>query len=320
MLLKWGEGQAIEEVEIMRRHVIGAAVLLVVAAAAGQSTGDCPGCSPGSGVVNTGRWRVPIRTVEMKGDSVAVSLKQARGASWQLAACVKDGGGTVARLQVAELEMRAAGAGRPPLPGAIGSYENAEVSVKPGWVEVWARPASSAKKLVVYLELPKPATVELTVDERAIARALVTDSVYFADGELVRERVAGFAALLARAAFPVGARPAGIRRMGENEYFAPAAELVRNLVQFTRPARYPGLSLPDGSSISLLLTVGTDGQVREVVGIRGDPRLVAHCREAVLSWRFEPFLFQGSRVPVRSSVLMTVDARGDIGIPMLGAQ
>jgi len=192
--------------------------------------------------------------------------------------------------------------------------------VNPGSVEVWARPARGSHRLVVYVELPKPAVVELTADERTIARALVTDSVYVADGEIVRERVVGFAALLSRAAFPVKALPPGLQHLGGGVYYAPPPELVKNLVQVIRPAPYPGGDLPDGSTISLLLTIGTDGEVKEVVAWRGDPRLVEHCRQAVLSWRFEPFLVNGSPVPVRASVVMTVDARGNIGIPMFGAQ
>jgi len=105
----------------MKKQGFAVAVLLV-ATAAGQSPAGCQGCTPGSGVVTTGKWRVPIRTVQLKADVLAVNLKQVRGVSWRLAVSVKEGDPKVAKLQVAELEMSEPAAGRPPLPVAIRSY------------------------------------------------------------------------------------------------------------------------------------------------------------------------------------------------------
>jgi hypothetical protein len=67
----------------------------------------------------------------------------------------------------------------------------------------------------------------------------------------------------------------------------------------------------------LVITVGPDGHVKEVRAWRGDPRLVEHCRPAVLKWRFTPLKYNGSPVSVETSVLMVLDADGQILIPTM---
>jgi hypothetical protein len=140
------------------------------------------------------------------------------------------------------------------------------------------------------------------------------------DGKLTTDKISGLASLLIKAAVGRAAPQAGVQRLGPNEYFVPPSELVKNLMQFSRPPRYSGSPVPEGVSAAFLVSIGIDGEIKTVVGTRGDERLIAHCRTAVLGWRFRPFLFNGTPVPAKGSILLTIDKQGNVVIPMLEAQ
>ncbi len=50
------------------------------------------------------------------------------------------------------------------------------------------------------------------------------------------------------------------------------------------------------------ITVAKDGSVKDVEIIEGPPSLVAAAREAVLQWRYEPFMNCGQPVEMRDIV------------------
>ncbi len=299
---------------------------IVVAAGAamvlngGQTTSSCPTCPGNSEGGKAMRWYVPIRTLPIQADALQINLNgAATPGSWRVAARIKAGAEAGARMQVAELEMETNVSGRPPIPASIVSYDDREVALKPGSAEIWLRPGAAHKHTVIYIELPRPLTIEVAANHQPLVRATVADSLYVIDGKLVAEKVTGFASVLSRAAFGSPRATAGVQRLGPNSYFAPPAEAVNHLARFTKPGKYAS-ALPEGTSVSLLLTIGPEGDVKDVRGIRGDPRLVEHCRAAVQNWRFTPFLFRNSPVSVSTTVLMVLNADGNIMIPMFGGQ
>ncbi len=302
----------------MKNARIALATAFLATLASGQTQSACPTC-PNAATGRTLRWHVPIRTVPLQGGTFKLNLNGAGTASaWRVAATVKASSASAAKLQVAELEMEAPGSGKPSFPAALHGYGDREVSVAAGTAEVWMRPAAKEKQTVIYLELPKPMTLEVALDQQTVSRATIADSAYIVDGKLLSEKVTGFGSLLSKAAFRQ-APQSGVQKLGPKEYFAPPAELAKHLLQFNRPPRYEGGAAAEGISISLLVTIGVDGEVKEVTGWRGDPRLVEHCRPAVLSWRFTPFLFNQSPVSVKASILIAIDREGNVIVPFLGS-
>lgn len=239
--------------------------------------------------------------------------------SWHFAVKVKPDAGPNVRFQVAELSTEATGPSDSlRVPAAVVSYTDREISARAQAIHVWMRAPEQNKHTLVYVELPRPLTVELRADNQLLARSVVADSLYVTNGWLMPEKVtAGLAFLILRAAVGAPDGQAGVRRVGPSTYVATPAELVKNLVEFVRPPQYPGRDIPAGSSVTLVLTIGPDGQVTQVRAWRGDPRLVEHCRPAVLKWRFAPLKYNGSPVSVEASVLMVLEADGQILVPML---
>jgi len=263
----------------LRLIVLGSSFVLLASA---QSSSSCPGCPV---TAREGRWEVPIRTLELTGDVLEVNLNGAGPqSSWHFGARVKPGAGAGVRFQIAQLSTEPTGPNKSlRIPKAVASYADREISTTAQAIQVWMRAADQDKHTLVYVELPRPLTLELRVDGQLIARAVVEDSLYVTNGRLMPEKLtAGLASLMLRAIVGAVDEQAGVRRVGPDKYLATPAELRKNLVEFVRPQRYPGRDLPAGSSVSLVITVGPDGHVKEVRAWRGDPRLVEHCRPAVL--------------------------------------
>ncbi len=297
-----------------RLIALGGSFVLLTGA---QSGGSCPGCPV---TVREGRWQVPIRTLELTGDVLEVNLNGAGPqSSWHFGAKVKPGAGAGVRFQVAELSTEPRGPQNIlRVPSAVVSYTDREISTTAQAIQVWMRAADPNKHTLVYVEAPRPLTLELRADGQLIARAVLEDSLYVTNGRLMPEKVtAGLAFLIMRAVVGAVDEQAGVRRVGPDKYLATPAELRKNLVEFVRPPQYPGRDAPAGSSVSLVITIGPDGHVKEVRAWRGDPRLVEHCRPAVLKWRFTPLKYNGSPVSVETSVFMVLDADGQILIPTM---
>lgn len=56
--------------------------------------------------------------------------------------------------------------------------------------------------------------------------------------------------------------------------------------------------------VQLVATIGTDGRVKSVHTVKGDPLLVNAAREAVLQWIYKPTLLNGTPVEAQTRVLV----------------
>ena len=74
--------------------------------------------------------------------------------------------------------------------------------------------------------------------------------------------------------------------------------------QFPRSAR----STRRGSVV-LRATIGTDGAVRQIHAISGNPVLVNAATEAVQKWRYRPFLLDGK--PVEGETIISFDFKSE---------
>lgn len=264
------------------------------------------------------RWEVPIRTIPLNGEVLSLDLAGTGNSAWRLGAVVKPGAASTAKMQVAEIALDTAPRmGVPPLLKEVLSYGDREFSLAPGRAGVFLRGGSGSRKTVAYIELPRSTTLEVYADHQLVARAFVTESIHIADGKLLSDPVTGLVSLMMRSITGPSRPGAGVQKLGPNEFYAPPPELVKNLVQFSRPARYQAGTIPEGASASFLITVGADGEVKGIVGSRGDDKLVQHCRPVILGWRFNPMMFEGSAVTVKGSVLVTIDRQGNVVIPMI---
>ena len=75
---------------------------------------------------------------------------------------------------------------------------------------------------------------------------------------------------------------------------------------FRKEPEYPLLARQTGvsGSVELTATIGTDGSVKSVKGVRGHPLLVKSAEQAVMQWRYRPTILNGN--PIQSDVRITL--------------
>ncbi len=56
--------------------------------------------------------------------------------------------------------------------------------------------------------------------------------------------------------------------------------------------------------VEFRVTVGTDGSVRDVVLVRGNPSLVGAAKTAVLQWRYRPLSLNGTPVAFKTNIVV----------------
>lgn len=76
-----------------------------------------------------------------------------------------------------------------------------------------------------------------------------------------------------------------------------------NLIYRVSPS-YPREALRNHiqGEVVLKATIGTDGQVTDLVAESGPPELVEAAKDAVAHWRYKPYLFNGKPVIVDSKI------------------
>jgi protein TonB len=83
-----------------------------------------------------------------------------------------------------------------------------------------------------------------------------------------------------------------------------------NLIKRVEPV-YPdeAAAARHEGEVLLHIVVATDGAVKELNLVRGDPILAKPALEAVRQWRYKPTLLNGKAVEVDSTVLVVFRAR-----------
>lgn len=285
--------------------------------AAERSQGECASC-PAAKPTEL-RWTLPIRTVTLQGNSLTINLRgPADIGTWRVAAVVKPSADNVAKLQMGELEIasRPDNPGRLRIPTAVNSYVDSELTLRDNEIDAYLRAESANKQTLMYIELPSPVDLQIAHNHDQVIRIAVSDSVQVVDGRLVSQPVQGLASLMLQmitADAPVATQ---LQNIGDGVYVAPPTKLWENLATYSKP---PDLSrqLTSATTATLEITVGSDGLVKHVKGLRGEQELVQHCAQSISAWTFRPFVVDGSPVIVRAPVLIVVDADGRISVPML---
>ncbi len=80
----------------------------------------------------------------------------------------------------------------------------------------------------------------------------------------------------------------------------PAQLISRKEPVYPEQARQTGVK----GLVQLVATIGTDGRVKSVHTVKGDPLLVNAAREAVLQWIYKPTLLNGTPVEAQTRVLV----------------
>jgi TonB family protein len=60
-----------------------------------------------------------------------------------------------------------------------------------------------------------------------------------------------------------------------------------------------------GGSVTLMAVISTDGRVKSVRTLRGDPQLVPLAKDAVLQWFYKPTMLDGRPVETETSIIVS---------------
>jgi TonB family protein len=82
--------------------------------------------------------------------------------------------------------------------------------------------------------------------------------------------------------------------------------LIRRLEpQYPEIARRSGL----GGAVRIRLEIGVDGKVKSATVLEGAPVLGAAARDAVLQWRYRPYVIDNRPVPIETEIIVRFTAR-----------
>ena len=62
-------------------------------------------------------------------------------------------------------------------------------------------------------------------------------------------------------------------------------------------------------NVILSVDIDRDGYVQDVMAVRGHPLLVQSAINAVRQWRYAPFVFHGTRIPIKTTVILPFGPR-----------
>jgi TonB family protein len=85
-----------------------------------------------------------------------------------------------------------------------------------------------------------------------------------------------------------------------------AGQIQQALLIYRTEAEYPIEAKRAGvqGKVTLAATIGTDGAVKSVKGLSGDPLLIAAAEEAVRQWRYRPTMLNGQPVETETQVVV----------------
>ena len=103
--------------------------------------------------------------------------------------------------------------------------------------------------------------------------------------------------------------PDGISQAEEAGAVRVAPSVMESNLIISRVPAYPESAKAEGvqGSVVMQVIISTDGLVKHVSVIRGDPRLRSAATDAVYKWRYRPYLLNGRPVDVATTVTVDFD-------------
>src|SRR5205085_12102592 len=89
-----------------------------------------------------------------------------------------------------------------------------------------------------------------------------------------------------------------------------SAALTDRLIKRLEP-QYPEIARRSGLSgaVRLRLEIGTDGKVKSATVLEGAPVLASAARDAVMQWRYRPYVVENRPVPIETEIIVRFTAR-----------
>jgi len=88
----------------------------------------------------------------------------------------------------------------------------------------------------------------------------------------------------------------------------PASTMRNNIVRMVPPTPPAGVATSESETVLLNATIGRDGRVRSARVIDGDRQLAKAARDAVLQWRYKPYLVNGQPADVETQITVNFNS------------
>jgi general secretion pathway protein A len=88
----------------------------------------------------------------------------------------------------------------------------------------------------------------------------------------------------------------------------PASTMRNNIVRMVPPTKPAGVATSENETVLLNATIGRDGRVRSARVIDGDRQLAKAATDAVLQWRYKPYLVNGQPADVETQITVNFNS------------
>jgi len=174
--------------------------------------------------------------------------------------------------------------------------------------------------VMVYAVMPQGTLVRVTANGAVLSNTAVVTSLLIRSGVVIPEPVRGPGSAMLRLHVPPVPPLPAISTLSNGVTVVNNDEARRHGLSLTRPAR---ISVQTASSpgsqtsrparrAALGLWISPAGVVTQVQIVSGDPELAVQAKAAVSTWRFMPFMLNGSAAEVRTLVMFTAGSDGNV--------